>query len=155
MVDESWRLRLAALQEEAQSSRYGFASIHVDDLRLSIDVQSGAAIAELLRACQAHLGWGNGTGRIQLAIPIGVTDQLDASLPERLPPADGDEPPSLYYFDLKHWLMASDREEYRCPCDIPDLTDQGLTASYSCGRSVVDRVRGWEFSKTIWVWTSP
>ncbi|MBT0994715.1 hypothetical protein KIN34_10505 [Cellulomonas sp. DKR-3] len=154
MADESRRLQLVALQQGALSNAYGFAAIHLEDLRPPAAVDSAVAIAELLRATEASLGLGSGTGLIQLAIPLGLSHELNTSPPERLSWANDDEPPSLYFFEPRHWALPSDREEYRCPCEIAEFIGQEVNASYACGRSMAERGRGWEFSRTLWVWTT-
>lgn len=137
---------------EARSSRYAFASTHVDRLDIAGGVSTGMAASLLLSRAMAGLRDIGATGAARLAVPIGMIAKLEAAPPQVLVwPSAVDEPPSLYYFEPRFWLLPSDREEYRCPCDLVELHGLGLNAEYVCGRSVTERSQGWEFSKTIWL----
>lgn len=154
MTDALIDLRLAALQQEAQASPYGFASMHLDDLGLTTTVDSAGAIAALLDRVESGLGLARGTGVVRMAIPLGLSDELDTTVPTHVPVATQDEPPSIYVIEERNWAMPSTMEEYRCPCDIPELSDRGISVAYACVRDTVSRAREWyEFSRTLWVWT--
>lgn len=88
-------------------------------------------------------------GRVGLALPLGVSDQLDRSIPDlgalQLDPR---EPPSICYLSVVHWRLANDGEEYRVgypPSPLP------VSIEYVCGRSQCERERKWEFSRTLWM----
>lgn len=88
----------------------------------------------------------------RLALPFGYAEELDVNLPDLavVPMASSSEPPSIYLFTGDFLSLSSDREEYRCPYAQTPWGDS-YTAEYVCSRSLQDRDRNWEYSRTVWV----
>lgn|GEM_PF-1198746 len=129
-------------------------SYHIDELSIiskGIDADISAGIALLRKVDDLRRSHGVNI-ELKLAIPFGVSDELDTdpvSLTNVVTPPVY-EPPSLYLFGSQHFRVPNDREEYFCPYrDTPWGGD--ILATYSCGRSMLDRDLGWEFSKTVWI----
>lgn len=141
----------------ARRSKQGFASAHLDDIgaTLSSPTSLHEASSLVTRAASALAAIG-AAGRMGLAIPVGVSHEIDLRAPGLEPWPNGNaEPPSLYYFEPSFWAIPGDREEYRCPYPPSDAGDLQVRAEYVCGRSLAERARGWEFSRTVWLFALP
>lgn len=149
---DRWAMR--ALDEVGRSS-WGFGSWHLPDIDPHTTMLGSLAQGSrlLLRAEQSLSDHG-GQGEVALALPGGTTSTLDAD-----PPGietwsfDDPEPASIYYFEPRYLLnRGRSREEYRCA--YPDQTIDGLPLSleYVCGRELDERDKGWEFSRTLWMY---
>lgn len=148
-IVEAW-LRDAI--QEADGSRFGFASAHLPDVGPGIESPSSLSgvaelIAALCRACEVL----DARGATYLAMPLSHSPTLDVITPAFVPwPFNGVEPPSLYYLEPRHWNLPSDREEYRCPYTTEQLTGLPISGTYACGRSLHERANKWDFARTVW-----
>lgn len=132
--------------------KHNFLSNHVDEIdpEFSYDPAAVEQLLDILPALQRLGGDAVTQSTIMLAIPLGWSTELDVSQPDLLHLHGTDEPPSVYVFAPSYFVMASDREEYRCPV-LDSPWDEGYVLEYACGRSIRERVMGWEFSRTLWV----
>ena len=131
-----------------------FSSRHLNELDIAVsgdsrDVRSGLDTLRTLK----RLGRAYGADVVpKLAIPFGDTRELEPTLPDLrdVPALEPYEPPSLYLFAPGFLQLLPDREEYRCAYPGAPWAED-VSVEYVCGRSLSDRVQGWEFVKTIWV----
>lgn len=138
----------------ARASEHSFDSAHLESIDPGISAPTSlAAAAELLRRTQPPLAEIGAAGRVQLAVPMGMVPGLDTVPPDLAQwPAPELEPPSLYYLEPSHALLPNDREEYRCPYPPSVIGIDDLQVEFACSRSMFERERGWEFSRTLWLY---
>ncbi|WP_295775949.1 hypothetical protein [uncultured Microbacterium sp.] len=89
---------------------------------------------------------------VRLALPFEAVASLDLDAPDLrlMRNLSESEPPSIYIMSPGFLDTPHDREEYRLPYSETPWGER-FTAEYVCGRSLYERERGWEYSKTVWV----
>ncbi|GAA1848245.1 hypothetical protein [Myceligenerans crystallogenes] len=142
---------VAALAGEVGSGQ-SFASGHLDEAGASL-WSTESAVQEAITALDAATRVVADIGAqlvVGLALPLEMPLTIDVQAPDLRKLELIDEPPSIYVLSAGHFLLPSDREEYRCPIEHQPW-GSGYHVEYVCGRSLKERELGWEFSRTIWV----
>lgn len=143
----------ASASAEAESSPYGYASHHLDDLGIVpahfTSLRDAIRVVELAtRAIERYAD----VATVRLAVPAGWAGGMVTELPSLEPWSLMErEPPSLYFMQFRHFGWHADRESYRCPYELEQLERAGVAAEYDCGRALEDRV--WdppEWTRTVW-----
>lgn len=130
-----------------------FAVNHLDEIGVVIGAATDAVGngLELLRQTGLLIDAAGIDIYPRLAIPFGLAEELDVTRPGLgiTPELALQESPSLYLFTSDYPNVPPDREEYRCAYEVTPWGED-IVAEYACGRSMYERERGWEFTKTVW-----
>lgn len=132
------------------TGRERFSSVHIDGVGLTAPEEAAAGIDALVSLLPSAQQVAGTVGTLTLAVPQGLVEDLVLDLPDLADVSLDDEPPSFYLLTPRQFMVPPNRDEYRCAYSATPW-DAGFTAEYVCGRSLDDRARGWEFSRTIWV----
>jgi len=127
-----------------------FVSQHVDEIDEAVrDLDGSLRLLDSLDALRLRLA---PEVIVRLTLPFEMVQCLDLEPPDlRLMTNLNElEPPSIYIMSPAFLDIPHDREEYRLPYSETPWGEQ-FAAEYACGRSLYERERGWEYSKTVWV----